>query len=97
MSIDEQLQNLFPNEQVKKRLTVSADYIEQEWGEVYSREKVRLLQKHFVDVKSEIESELFRLEQELTAMNSLLRNKGYSNELHKRVKVSFLKIPELLL
>lgn len=92
MDIHDQLQSLFPNVQVKKRLRVSAEYIVQEWGEVYNREKMRLSQKGFVDIKSELESELFRLEQELTAMNALLKNNGYSKELHQRFKVSFLKI-----
>ena len=89
METHELLQNSFPNEQVKKRLRVSAEYIVQEWGEVYNREKLRLLRKHFVDIKSELESELFRLEKELTAMNSILKSKGYSKELHQRCKVSY--------
>ena len=89
METHEQLQNSFPNEQVKKRLRVSAEYIVQEWGEVYNREKLRLLRKHFVDIKSELESELFRLEKELTAMNSIRKIKGYSKELHQRCKVSY--------
>ena len=83
----EQLRAIMPNEQVKRRLEGEASFIAQEWGEVYSREKSRLIRGHFEDLRSTLERNIEGLDKESAEVNQQFSTQGYSAELHERYQV----------
>ena len=83
----EQLRIVIPNEQVKRRLEGEATFIAQEWGEVYSREKSRLVRGHFEDLRSALERNIEGLDKEWAEVNEAFSTQGYSAELHERYQV----------
>ena len=76
-----------PNEQVKRRLEGEATFIAQEWGEVYSREKSRLIRSHFEDLRSSLKRNIDGLDKEWAEVNHQFSTQGYSGDLHERYQV----------
>ena len=83
----EQLRAIVPNEQVKRRLEGEATFIAQEWGEVYNREKTRLIRGHFEELRSSLERNIEGLDKEWAEVNEQFSTQGYSADLHERYQV----------
>ena len=83
----ERLQGLLPNEHVRRRLEDQAISTAQDWSEVYSREKLRLLRSHFDEWRSALEDEFGRLAHEMGEVVEELSEQGFSLELYQRYKV----------
>ena len=83
----ERLQGLLPNEHVRRRLEGQAISTAQDWSEVYSREKLRLLRSHFDEWRSALEDEFGRLAHEMGEVVEELSEQGFSLELYQRYKV----------
>ena len=79
-----------PNEQVKRRLEGEATFIAQEWGEMYSREKSRLIRGQFEDLRSSLERDIEGLDKEWTEVNHQFSTQGYSGGLHERYQVQYV-------
>ena len=78
-----------PNEQVKRRLEGEAAFIAQEWGEVYHREKARLIRSHFEELRSSLERNIEGLDKEWAEVDEQFSAQGYSADLHERYQVEF--------
>lgn len=95
MQTHEQLRAIFPNEQVKQRLEGEVIFIAQEWSEVYSREKERLVKSHVDELRSTLEMKVEGLDKEWAEVNEQFKAQGYSAEIHERYQVRLL-LPYLL-
>ena len=88
LQTQEQLRAIIPNEQVKRRLEGEAAYIAQEWGEVYNREKSRLIRGQFDDLRASLKKNIEALDKEWAEVNHHFSTQGYSEDLHERYQVS---------
>ena len=72
---------------MKRRLEGEATFIAQEWGEVYSREKTRLVRGDMDKLRSSLERNIEGLDKEWAEVNQQFSTQGYSAELHDRYQV----------
>ena len=83
----ELLQALLPNESIRRKLDNQAKSAVQDWGEVFEREKTRLLRKQFEEWRAGLEAELSRLVQDLGDVVKDLNEHGFCLALYQRYKV----------
>lgn len=84
----EQLRTIIPNEQVKRRLEGEASFITQEWGEVYNREKSRVVRGHVEELRSSLDRNIQALDKEWAEVNEQFSSQGYTADLHERYQVN---------
>ena len=65
-----------------------ASFITQEWGEVYNREKSRVVRGHVEELRSSLDRNIQALDKEWAEVNEQFSSQGYTADLHERYQVN---------
>ena len=87
LQTQEKLREVIPNEQLKRRLEGESSFISQEWGEVFGREKSRVILGQVNDLLASLERKIEDLDKEWAEVNRRFSTQGYNEELHDRYQV----------